>query len=115
MIKKILPMVTVYSGRATVNPMEAAPQVIAALPGMQPANLAGVLATRSRPDATNADIADALPSEAKAFVSPTAANALRVRIQGRSKTGARTEGEAVFLLIDDTEPYWVLSWNDEDN
>ena len=37
MVERALPFLTVYSGRPQINILDAAPQVIAALPGMAPA------------------------------------------------------------------------------
>ena len=46
LIDRIMPFVTVYSGLAKVNVLDAAPEVIAALPGMTPALLNAFLDKR---------------------------------------------------------------------
>jgi len=48
-VEKMLPFVTVFSNLASVNILDAAPQVVAALPGMTPENLQEVLAQRGDP------------------------------------------------------------------
>ena len=49
MIERMLPFVTVFSNLAAVNVLDAAPQVLAALPGMTPENLQEVLTQRADP------------------------------------------------------------------
>ena len=50
-VEKMLPFVTVFSNLASVNILDAAPQVVAALPGMTPENLQAVLSQRGDPGA----------------------------------------------------------------
>ena len=45
----MLPFVTVFSNLASVNILDAAPQVVAALPGMTPEKLQDVLSQRADP------------------------------------------------------------------
>ena len=45
----MLPFVTVFSNLASVNILDAAPQVVAALPGMTPEKLQAVLSQRGDP------------------------------------------------------------------
>src|SRR5262249_25140382 len=46
LVERALPFVTVFSGRPEVNIMDAAPEVVAALPGMTPDRLYAVLSQR---------------------------------------------------------------------
>src|ERR1700738_3923359 len=48
-IERMLPFVTVFSNLASINIVDAAPQVVAALPGMTPENLQAVLTQRADP------------------------------------------------------------------
>src|SRR5439155_703373 len=48
-IERMLPFVTVFSNVATVNVLDAAPQVLAALPNMTPESLQSVLSQRGDP------------------------------------------------------------------
>jgi general secretion pathway protein K len=47
MVERAMPFVTVYSAQAGINAMDAAPQVLAALPGMDPSRLNAVLNARA--------------------------------------------------------------------
>src|SRR6195952_1379921 len=48
-VEQMLPFVTVFSNLASINVLDAAPQVLAALPGMTPENLQEVLSQRGDP------------------------------------------------------------------
>src|SRR5882762_3216145 len=48
-IQRMLPFVTAFSNMASINIADAAPQVVAALPGMTPERLQAVLSQRSDP------------------------------------------------------------------
>jgi general secretion pathway protein K len=110
-VERILPFVTVFSNLASVNVLDAAPQVLAALPGMTPENLQAVLLQRSDP-------ASRLQSPASAGGAPgsTRSKAYRINIQVEFDGGRQTAAEVVILLLEDgDEPYRVLSWrNDSD-
>ena len=47
MVERALPFLTVYSGQPQVNIFDAAPQVLAALPGMDPERLQAILVQRA--------------------------------------------------------------------
>ena len=47
MVERALPFLTVYSGQPQVNIFNAAPQVLAALPGMDPQRLQAILVQRA--------------------------------------------------------------------
>ncbi len=113
LVERALPFVTVFSGMSSINVMDAAPEVVAALPGMTPDRLDGVLKQRT-----------ALPSDARPLMqslgsgqaSATAAgsNATRVTVQVDLAKGRRINAAAVILLLEDApDPYRVLSWTDD--
>lgn len=113
LVERALPYVTIYSGLGTINVMDAAPEVIAALPGMTPDRLDAVLQQRA-----------ALPNDARpvlqllgaaqANATAGASNAVRVRVQVGLPRGRRINAEAVILLLQDApDPYRVLSWTDD--
>ena len=113
LVERALPYVTIYSGLGTINVMDAAPEVIAALPGHDPgparrgAPAAGRAAKR-RP--ARAAIARGRAGERHAGAS----NAVRVRVQVGLPRGRRINAEAVILLLQDApDPYRVLSWTDD--
>lgn len=113
LVERALPFVTVFSGMASVNVMDAAPEVIAALPGMTPDRLDGVLKQRI-----------ALPSGARPLLqllgsgrgsaTATGSNATRVTVQVDLAKGRRINAAAVILPLQDApDPYRVLSWADD--
>ena len=112
LIERMLPFVTVYSARPTVNISDAAPQVVAALPGMTPLLLQTILTERSRPDITPAALLARLgPAGGAATVE--ASNAMRLSVRVELDNGGQASAEIVILLLDDDdEPYRVLSWRD---
>jgi len=110
LIERVLPFVTVYSGRADIDIAQAPAIVVAAQPGMTPEKLQGVLERRA-----GAGQAAAGAGEAAA---PTAAseprNTLRVAIRIAFENGRQVRAEIVMLLVkDDDEPYRILSWRDD--
>jgi general secretion pathway protein K len=95
----------VFSNLASVNILDAAPQVVAALPGMTQEKLEAVLAQRNDPSSLSAIAA------AGGAAAPTVSKAYRINVALGFDSGRRTEAEAVILLLEDgDEPYRVLSW-----
>ncbi len=106
-VERLLPFATVFSNIGTVNIADAAPQVLAALPGMTPENLQTVLAQRGDP---RVDPQSLLPLAGNGG-SLTGSKAFRVSVAMTLENGRRTGAEVVILLLDDAnEPYRVLSW-----
>jgi general secretion pathway protein K len=131
LVDRALPYLTVYSGRAEVNVLNAAPEVIAALPGMTPDRLQLLLTQRA---GAPQDILRAQLGMAAQYatVQPSRANRVTVDVQfeaptppssggiGRgSPTSAaaargRIRSEAVILILEeDSEPFHLLSWRDD--
>lgn len=113
LVERAMPYVTVYSGMPAVNIMDAAPQVVAALPGMTPDLLNAVLTQR---DARAVDANQLLqmlgPAQSNATMQGS--NATRVRIHVRLAGGRRINAEAVIMVLEDApDPYRVLSWTDD--
>jgi general secretion pathway protein K len=107
-IEKMLPFVTVFSNQASVNVLDAAPQVLAALPGMSPDNLQAVLAMRSDPAADPRAVRAAAGGEGATLAG---SKAYRITVEATTANGNRSAAEAVVLLLeDDAQPYRVLSW-----
>ena len=109
LVERVLPFVTVYSGRADVDIGQAPAIVVAAQPGMTPEKLQGVLERRAAGQAAGG------VGEASA---PTAASeprsTLRVAIRIAFENGRQVRAEIVMLLLnDDDEPYRILSWRDD--
>jgi general secretion pathway protein K len=107
-IERMLPFVTVFSNLATINILDAAPQVLAALPGMTPERLQAFLTQRGDPTIKP----DSLLGMAGGGAALAPSNAYRVTIAAESGSGRRSAAEVVILLLDGAnEPYRVLSWH----
>jgi general secretion pathway protein K len=112
LVERALPFLTVYSGRPDVDVLDAAPEVVAALPGMTPDRLYGVLGQRG-PGAANAQIVQSLLGPAQG-ASTQGGKAMRVTVRIAFDNGRRVGAEAVILPLDDAdEPFRVLSWHDD--
>jgi general secretion pathway protein K len=111
--QRALPFLTVYSGRPDVDPENAAPEVVAALPNMTAERLGNVLQQRASPvppEAMQANQAGGLP---KLAAGPPA-QSFRLNIGMALGNGRRVTAEVVILVLEDgDEPYRVLSWRDD--
>jgi general secretion pathway protein K len=106
--------VTVFNGSSNVNVLVAAPEVIAALPGMTPAALNDFLNQRPALSSDQAAIAAALgPAQASATIPKS--KSFRILTTLRYDNGRRTTSEVVLALGEekDKDPYQVLSWQDD--
>jgi general secretion pathway protein K len=112
LVERALPFVTVFSGAPGVDVLNAAPEVIAALPGMTPLVLKQFLNDRgSLPNDTTAIEAALGGAKGNAIVYKSQAYRLRVRV--RFPNGQRAGSEVVISLSGDGDPYRVLSWQNE--
>jgi general secretion pathway protein K len=111
LVERALPYLTVYSGQAEVNVFNAAPEVLAALPGLTPARIQLLLAQR---EGASRDIINAQLGVAAQYVTVQSSKANRIAVDVRFDTKRRVRSEAVVLLADDdVEPFRVLSWRDD--
>lgn len=113
LVERALPFVTVFSGQSTVDVWDAAPQVVAALPGMSPDRLYAVLKQR---DAVpqNTQSVQALLGSAQSYASEEGGSTTRVTVGIVFDNGRRVGAQAVILLLkDDDRPYRVLYWRDD--
>ena len=112
-VERALPFVTVYSGMAEVNVLDAAPQVIAALPGMTPARLDEFLSQRDSlppdPELVLAALGGSLPG-----VTVAGSEAYRVRMRITFPDGRQRTPEGVILILGpgEKEAFRVLAWQD---
>jgi general secretion pathway protein K len=110
-IGRMLPYVTVFSGQAQIDIVDAAPQVIAALPGMSPQVLQGILAARQAGTLDKESLAGLLVGSGQSMAAADAGKSFRVGVRVEFDNGRRSAAEAVILLPDDgLVPYRVLSW-----
>ncbi|WP_246791493.1 general secretion pathway protein GspK [Bradyrhizobium commune] len=108
-IERVLPYVTVFSNMRTVNVLDAAPQVVAALPGMTPETLQRLLRDRADP---NVDPRSLVGLAGSASATTEGAKTYRLTIAAESPAHRASAAEIVILLLDSgDEPYRVLSWH----
>jgi general secretion pathway protein K len=112
LVERALPCLTVFSGVGQVNVLAAPPVVLAALPGITPEQVNGVLAARrSAPDG-QAVLASLEGIRDSATVEM--GRSVRVSVGLRFDDGSRANADIVILLTDDgEEPYRILSWRDD--
>ncbi len=114
LVEHVLPFVTVFNGRPDVEIADAAPTVVAALPGMSPDRLQGVLDSRSAGDTGNGPSASRPAAAAGPAATTETRKTLRVSLLIRFDNGRQVRAEVVILLLkDDAEPYHILSWHDD--
>jgi general secretion pathway protein K len=107
-IERMLPFVTVFSNLASVNILDAAPQVVAALPGMTPENLQVVLSQRADPAQDPRSLLGITGGEGATLAG---SKAYRMTVGVQSGSGRLSAAEVVILLLEGgNEPYRVLSW-----
>jgi general secretion pathway protein K len=113
LVERALPFVTVFSGRAEINILAAAPEVVAAVPGMTPDRLYALLSQVGR-GPQNAQYLQALVGD-QPGITIEAGKTTRVAVRMDFDTGRRVRGEAVILLGtgEAREPFRVLSWRDD--
>ena len=112
LVERALPFVTVFSGAAGVDVLTAAPEVVAALPGMTPLALQEFLGSRGRLPRETTAIAQALgPASASAAVPKN--KAWRARIGVRSSAGRLSASTVVIAPGGENVPYRVLSRQDD--
>jgi general secretion pathway protein K len=100
LVERALPHITVFSGLDRINARDAAPEVLAAIPGMAPDTLAGP--GRAASAATRPGAQPLVTSEG----SPAARVIARITFDN----GRRVASEAVILPGDGSEPFRILSW-----
>ena len=112
-VERILPYVTVFSGKAQVDLVNAAPEILAALPGMTPDILHKVLQARTKDPGDSKSLSELL-GPASAHVATEPGKSLRATIQVDLEHSRRIEAEVVFRLADKgEEPYDIVLWRDD--
>jgi general secretion pathway protein K len=112
LVERAMPYVTVFNGRPQVNVLAAPPVVVAALPGMEAAQVNEFLGARQS-TADGQALLEALGPAASAATVETG-KATRISVIVQFDRGRRVSAEIVIMLEDDAErPYRVLSWRDD--
>ncbi|MFL6820660.1 MAG: general secretion pathway protein GspK [Bradyrhizobium sp.] len=107
-VETMLPFVTVFSNLGSINIRDAAPQVVAALPGMSSENLHSVLSQRGDPALDPRTLLQLAGAEG---ASLEASKAYRMTVAAELGPDRRGGAEVVILLLEKgNEPYRVLSW-----
>ena len=113
LVERVSPFLTVYSGQPGINVLAAAPQVVAALPGMTPDRLYAILAQRQAP-IPDVPAITALLGPAQSYATTESSRTTRVNVRVQFDNGTQMSSEVVILLVDDgAEPYRILSWRDD--
>ena len=103
-IERALAHLTVYSGLAQINVFDAAPEVIAALPGISREQVNAVLTQRGASlEVRRRTLAELGP--ARQFATADGSKAIRSAIDISFDNGFRTKSEAVILVDQDYEPF----------
>jgi general secretion pathway protein K len=106
-----MPYVTVYSGRAEINIRDAAPTVIAAIPGMTPARLGAFLGGGG--ESLDAQSTGSRVGDLQNVVTTEGSKAMRVTVRVRFDSGRKIVSQAVILIGGSDKPYRVLWWQDD--
>jgi general secretion pathway protein K len=110
-VDRALPYLTVYSGHSEVNVFNAAPEVLAALPGLTPERMQVLLAHR---EGAPQDILKAQLGMAVQYVTVQASKANRITVDVQFDTKRHMRSQAIILLLDDgAEPFRLLAWRDD--
>jgi general secretion pathway protein K len=115
LVDRALPFVTVFNGSSSVDPLIAAPEVIAALPGKTPTD--DVVGGPSGPSPpSNIDSSNAnQPAPAQGNATIAKSSSYRIETTIKFNDGRHTASEVVIALgdKDKDDPYRVLSWQDD--
>lgn len=115
LVERALPFVTVYSGRSQVSVLDAAPEVIAALPGMTSDSLNAFLVQR-RASPKNAEALLHLLKDARQYITTEGSKAVRINVRIIFDNGHQESSEVVILTFDEgDQPFAVLSWQGQFN
>jgi general secretion pathway protein K len=107
-VERMLPLVTVFSNVEGINVLDAAPQVLAALPNMTPESLQSLLSQRGDPTVDRRALVRMAGGEGATLEG---SRAYRISVDAELPGGRRNAAEVVVLLLESgAEPYRVLSW-----
>jgi general secretion pathway protein K len=113
---RAVPFVTIYSQNARVNPATASAEVLQALPGATPAEIARFIQARTRAEAERAQTGRApapLPplTGLEQFLSADVSRVVTIRSEGRTPGGGSFVREAVVDMTGKADnPYVLLAW-----
>jgi general secretion pathway protein K len=112
LIERAKPFLTIYSGKPEIDVLDAAPEVLAAIPGLTPALLSALAEARTTaadPESVTRMIS-ALPLQEAVTIE--GGDAYRVQVRIDYDNGRQEGAEVVILTGLSDKPYRVLSWRD---
>jgi general secretion pathway protein K len=113
LVERALPFLTIYSGHSDIDILDAAPQVLAALPDMTPERLDRIISRRTITSSTAQSVADLIGSD-QAGTTTDAGDTFRINIGIVFDNGRRASSEAVILVNRDEDvPYHILLWHED--
>jgi general secretion pathway protein K len=112
LIERAKPFLTIYSGKPQIDVLDAAPEVLAAIPGITPALLSALAeARRTGADPQSvAQMISALPLQG--VVTIDGGDAYRVQVRIHYDDGRQDGAEVVIRTGLTDKPYRVLAWRD---
>jgi general secretion pathway protein K len=115
LVERAMSFVTVYSGMAEINVMDAAPEVLAALPGMTQQKLNAFLDQRKDLPPDDPEFVIGALGGRQQGATVTGSEAYRVRMRITLADGKQRTPEAVILIRGpgEKEAFRVLAWKDE--
>jgi general secretion pathway protein K len=112
LVDNALPFVTIFNGRAEIDVNEAAPEVVAALPQVNPTMVEAILKRR---DPQNPQAVLSLLGAAGSSVAVGGRKATRATVRIILDTGRQVNADAVLLIAQNSspEPYRILARHDD--
>ncbi len=111
LVDAAVPFVTIFNGRAQIDVNEAPPQVVYALPGINPDAAEQILKQR---DPRNPQAVLRLLGPAQSSVAIGGRRATRASVHVGLDTGRKVNADVVLLITDNNpEPYRILAWRDD--
>jgi general secretion pathway protein K len=109
-IERAKPFLTVYTGKAEIDVLDAAPEVLAAIPGITP-DLMNALAEARKNGADDQAVGRLLGGlQLQGVVSIKGGDTYRVQVRIRYDNGRQAAAEVVIRTGDGDKPYGVLWW-----
>jgi len=114
LVERALPFVTVYSGMGEVNVLDAAPEVVASLPGMTPAKLEAFLNQRETLPPDNPEFVLGALGGRQPGATVAGSEAYRVRMRITLPDGRQSRPECVIMILGpgEKDAYRVFAWRD---
>jgi general secretion pathway protein K len=110
---RVISYVTVFSGKPGIDLLDAAPTVLAALPGMTSGQVRAIVEQRLLAPQNERAVQALLSQSQMQFVS-TEGTVIRTTVRINFDNGRKVGAEAVIKLTDSSEvPYRILYWRDD--